>query len=277
MQIKKNLIILLFFFSKIQSSEIENKIQLHPFVANLAIGFLNATAENTITQPLDMIKNYAQQKQKTPLRLGLRALYRGFWTNTASYAPTVAMQTAAHGLTKDKLNPEISAITAGLFSALITAPTESIVIHQQNTGLSAKEVASKLIKENAYKKIFRGLTPTMLREAAFAGGYLAFVKRAKEILKEHGITNSIELTLFAGIPVGLATAVLTQPADTIKTIMQGNYKNNSTFRQEIQKLFEENGVKGFFRGLSTRAAIVAISITFLSEVNTWLHSKLNLN
>lgn len=280
MRSKKLLIFILSLSLKIQSCETQ-KIpitnQINPFVANLAIGLLNATAENTLTQPLDMLKNYAQQKHHTPVRLGLRALYRGFWTNTASYAPTVAMQTAAHGLTKDKLNPEASAIIAGLFSALITAPTESIVIHQQNTGLSAKEVAAKLLRENAYKKIFRGLIPTMMREGAFAGGYLAFVEKAKQILKNKGIKGNTELTLFAGIPVGLATAAVTQPADTIKTIIQANYKSNTSLRAEVKKLFIEFGIKGFYRGFYIRAAIVTISITFLSEVNTWLHSKTSLS
>jgi hypothetical protein len=244
---------------------------------NVFIGLINATAENLVTQPLDIIKNYDQQNHGfKPIRLGWRALYRGFAANTSSYAPTIAIQTAVHGAAENYMNPLASSTSAGFFSAFITAPTESIVIHQQNTGLKLIHVLNKLKREKHLHRLFRGLIPTMIRESSFAGGYLVCVQKAKEfIAKKYGIDNRIALAFIAGLPVGLSVAALTQPADTIKTIMQGNYQENTTLIQECKKLYGDSGAKGFYRGFGARSAIVAISITLLNEFNILLHQLLN--
>lgn len=261
-------------------SNYSNPEQKHGIFTNFLIGAANAVIENSVTQPLDIVKSYAQQNQKLPkhanLSSQLKFLYRGFTPKTFDYSMAVATQTAIDCKVKPYTNEITGAIFAGVSSsALTTTPLELIAVQQQNTGLSTLEILKKLKKEGCLKKLHRGFIPTAIREGGFAGGYLAGVEKMKKIISEKtGIKNNLALAISSGLPVGLVITTVTHPADTIKTIMQGNYQSSTSTIQECKKLLKNEGLRGFFKGAQSRLGIITISITILNEFNIWIRTQI---
>ena len=66
--------------------------------------------------------------------------------------------------------------------------------------------------------LFRGLGPTLLRDAPFSGLYLLFYEKLKAV--GHGTVSSHAHHMAAGLGAGFLASLVTHPVDVLKTHMQ---------------------------------------------------------
>ncbi|KAI7870237.1 mitochondrial carrier domain-containing protein [Spinellus fusiger] len=115
---------------------------------------------------------------------------------------------------------------------------------------SISDAFSSIIKNDGFRGLFSGYGATFIRDAPFAA-----------------------INLSSGVAAGATATCVTQPFDMLKTRMQLKpfiYKN---LVQSAKKVFMEEGIIGFFDGISVRLIRKplnsAISWTIYEEVVRW--------
>jgi hypothetical protein len=82
-----------------------------------------------------------------------------------------------------------------------------------------------LASHGGFGAFFRGLTATAAREAGWTFGFLGLAPLVKHALREDSKffnRNDVAASLAASVLAGQAAALLTQPADTIKALLQAD-------------------------------------------------------
>ena len=72
---------------------------------------------------------------------------------------------------------------------------------------------------------YRGVTATAVREAGWTFGFLGLAPQIKHALREDSKffnRNDVAASLAASVLAGQAAALLTQPADTVKALLQAD-------------------------------------------------------
>jgi solute carrier family 25, member 39/40 len=162
-------------------------------------------------------------------------------------------------------------LAAGLFARTMTvtivSPLELIRTKMQSEKMSYSEVGAafkRLINQYGIRGLFKGLFPTILREAPFSSIYWTCYETFKRI---NGITQPDVLHAFIGGAIsGGFAAFITCPFDVIKTHQQiefgekfiysangnGNKKQLTGTMQTIRSIWRVNGISGFYAGLTPR-------------------------
>jgi len=135
--------------------------------------------------------------------------------------------------------------------------------HKYNGVLHALIVIGR---NEGVKGLFAGLLPTIIRDAPYAALYLFFYIKAKEWIQPLFFDGSpagkgiaaMTMNFSCGLLGGGLATLFTQPQDVIKTRMQlsrhkpmYNDKYGSAW-QTMKRMFNEEGLYGFFRGSSPR-------------------------
>ncbi|KAI8882410.1 mitochondrial carrier [Backusella circina FSU 941] len=144
---------------------------------------------------------------------------------------------------------------------------------------SLGDAFKSIIKKDGIKGLFAGYGATLIRDAPFAGIYLFFYEGFKSWAYEHSNQDQIPAILInmgSGVMAGSAATCTTQPFDMLKTRMQLKPTNYRNLIQSARKVFMEEGLIGFFDGISVRLIRKplnsAISWTIYEEVIRW-HSR----
>jgi len=279
----------------------------------------------TKTQPLHTLKNFAQDGRRLPLNPAV--WYRGWTAGVLMCVPmTVVQFGTARRLErlfeKRERGPEGSAADAdaeaisvkhttlppaarfaaawlaGAASGACIQPLDVMMTQQQKFGGSlietARRIANTEIKNRGgsigartrgFALFARGAWLTVAREAFYSCGYLASVPSLREARPD--------LPLAAcAVASGLGAAVLTQPLDTVKTVMQSNLvqPRDDAAVSDVRRaapaggrgaerlgglgygataaaLVNEGGVLSLWRGLVPRGARIVGATFILSLVN----------
>lgn len=162
-------------------------------------------------------------------------------------------------------------LCAGLFARTLTvtivSPLELIRTKMQSERMSYSEVGSavkRLVKQYGIPGLFKGLFPTILREAPFSSIYWSCYETFKRL---NGITQPDVAHAFIGgaISGGIA-AFITCPFDVVKTHQQiefgekfiysangnGKKKQMTGTYQTMRNIWRTGGVSGFYSGLTPR-------------------------
>ncbi|KAI9637615.1 mitochondrial carrier domain-containing protein [Dioszegia hungarica] len=120
-----------------------------------------------------------------------------------------------------------------------------------------------LLRQNGVRGLFQGFTATAARDAPYAGMYLVFYEKGKDLAgrlvkPEWGIPYAAQHSVSGALAAILATTI-TSPADVVKTRMQVNFTNHPTIRIAISKIYADRGLAGFFSGSSLRVSRKAAS------------------
>ncbi|ODV90952.1 hypothetical protein CANCADRAFT_114450 [Tortispora caseinolytica NRRL Y-17796] len=172
-------------------------------------------------------------------------------------------------------------MAAGLASAFITGPIEQVRIRLQTQSATNPQFKGPLdcmkqiIAASGVKGIFRGITPTLIREGHGMGMYfLAYEACLKEYCYKHNCerkdVSGAWLCGF-GAMAGYAMWLSIYPSDVVKSRMQTDALETTKQAYKTtwactKQLYKEMGVSVFFKGISTtllRAAPVNAA-TFLS-------------
>lgn len=129
-------------------------------------------------------------------------------------------------------------------------------------------------KEKDLRNFFIGSNAQLLRELpynAFQMTFFEFFKEKYQIFSVHNAWIALQdyrlVSSILGLIACTLAALLTQPADVIKTKLMTNLpskqikessKKESRFLKEVIQVYKEEGIPGFFAGLLPRLAIVSI-------------------
>ncbi|KAJ2996600.1 hypothetical protein HDV02_006362 [Globomyces sp. JEL0801] len=118
-----------------------------------------------------------------------------------------------------------------------------------------------MMREQGISSLWRGLTPTLLRDAPFSAFYWVSFETMKEKMflsyPNRSYRMDLGISFISGSVSGMLAAFLTHPFDVVKTINQAS-KGESVGVVEIFKhIYGARGLSGLYAGLIPRIAKVA--------------------
>ncbi|KAJ2766657.1 hypothetical protein IWQ56_003636 [Coemansia nantahalensis] len=122
---------------------------------------------------------------------------------------------------------------------------------------------------------FVGAVPTAIRDAPYAGLYFvlyeAIKSRERAMAQARGVLlPETTVTMVAGVAGGLSASYLTQPFDMVKTRMQLRPQEYRSVAQSFAKIYREEALAGFFRGISLRVLRKGIQASLVFTLYEWV-------
>jgi solute carrier family 25, member 39/40 len=184
--------------------------------------------------------------------------------------------------------PLVAGCSARCFAVTVVNPLELIRTKMQSEKMSYSEVGKafkKMVNQYGVRGLFKGLFPTIMRDAPFSSiywtSYEAF-KRFNEITQP----NLLEAFIGGGLS-GAIAAFITTPFDVIKTHQQiefgekflysanGQKKPMTTTLQTMRNILRTGGINGFFAGVTPRlfkvVSACAVMISTYEVGKTFFH------
>ncbi|WVF67493.1 hypothetical protein IAT40_002249 [Kwoniella sp. CBS 6097] len=134
-----------------------------------------------------------------------------------------------------------------------------------------------IYRTNGVRGFFQGFTATAVRDAPYAGMYLVFYEKGKDLIgRIHGIPNAA-LHSSSGVLAAVFATLLTSPADVVKTRMQVNPIEHPSLAKAVKRILADRGPLGLFSGTSLRisrkAASAAIGWTVYEGLLIFLRDR----
>lgn len=201
------------------------------------IGAMVGSTEQAIMRPSVFWKTELQQERFTLSRaLNPRYCYRGLPVAVMSIAPVTCIQYATtHACRKamraargdptssSELEKFVSGGTAGIVSTLVQSPVQLVEVNQQNHGGGMAATARRVLSTHGVRGLYRGGSMTATRECIFCTSYIALAPFVKGRLMERWPEMSEGAAVAAAaVASGSFGALLSHPADTLKTRLQGS-------------------------------------------------------
>ncbi|KAJ1913192.1 hypothetical protein H4219_005312 [Mycoemilia scoparia] len=132
-----------------------------------------------------------------------------------------------------------------------------------------------ILKTDGIKGFFSGAVPTAIRDAPYAGIYLFLYERIKTferdtMSKRNIIIPEALVTLSSGMVSGITASYITQPFDMVKTRIQIQPNLYSGMFNSFVRIFKEEGIQGFFRGISLRVLRKGIQAGISFTLYEWV-------
>jgi len=239
-----------------------------------------------ILQPFNYAKNMVQQK--LPISMNPAVMYRGVGANCVNMGSCTMVQFAVGGKMKSlvlqgqerhlTLAEEMGCgITAGTISALVGSPLELIMIQQQRKGGSVGATIKNITAVPS--NIGRGFVGAAIREALWTCGYLSIPPVVRRTLMEQypeRFPDNNTARIPAALLGGLFACYLTHPADTAKTLMQGDIERATygTMSQTVSKVWGESGIPGFYRGATFRYGRMVCAVFIMDFMKDFMSQLL---
>ncbi|OWZ14690.1 Mitochondrial Carrier (MC) protein [Phytophthora megakarya] len=256
---------------------------------NGVVGSLAGMIEMTIQQPWVAVKNAVQQGRPVPR--SIPALYRGLGVSLSSIAPVSAIRFAINGRLLRLVSGTDSAPTdqvkvlcstvSGATAAAITGPAELVMTLQQNNGRTFGATVKAVLETHGVARLLRGYPATAIRDAVWCAGYLALgplftreVHRLRPQTFGHydaaTASQKTSASIAGCLVAGLVVVPLTQPVDTVKTVMQGEAMKLPSGRgpsmfATARRIYHEGGVKRFYRGIVARGSRLVGAVFILGQ------------
>ncbi|KAL3656594.1 hypothetical protein V7S43_018592 [Phytophthora oleae] len=240
-------------------------------------------------QPWVAVKNAVQQGRPVPR--SIPALYRGLGVSLSSIAPVSAIRFAINGrllrvvsgtdtAPSDQIKV-LCSMVSGATAAAITGPAELVMTLQQNNGRSFWATVKAVVGTHGASRLMRAYAATAIRDAVWCAGYLAlgplFTREVHRLRPQTfgrydtATTSQKASASIAGcLAAGLVVVPLTQPVDTIKTVMQGEAMALPSGRgpsvlATARRIYREGGVKRFYRGIVARGSRLVGAVFILGQ------------
>ncbi|EJD35521.1 mitochondrial carrier [Auricularia subglabra TFB-10046 SS5] len=245
---------------------------------SLATGLVSGFTSTLVLQPFDFLKTQLQQNDAPPgiravvARSGVWGLWRGtvptLWRNVPGIAlyftaftqlrPVLARVPALQNNGRlssfgDALAGATTRVGVGFLLnplAVVKARVES----QRHAYSSLLDGLRSLAREGP-RGLFRGAGVSALRDAPYAGVYMATYQRLKLVGAQFGAladSHTVINTLSAASAAAFA-GIVTHPFDVLKTRIQvRDEARYRSIRSAIVYIWKTRGVRGFFDGLTLR-------------------------
>ncbi|XP_063111326.1 mitochondrial adenyl nucleotide antiporter SLC25A24-like isoform X2 [Cavia porcellus] len=245
---------------------------------------ISSGVTRTCTAPLDRLKIIMQvhSLKTSKMRLssvfeqmikegGILSLWQGNGINVFKIAPETALKIGAYEQYKKWLSFDGSRIgvlerfiagsLAGATAQTFIYPMEVIktrlIVAKKGEYTGVVDCIRKLLKQGGVKVFFKGYVPNLLGIIPYAGLDLAVYELLKNYWLEHYAENSAN----PGIAILLGCSTLSHtcgqlasfPLNLIRTRMQAEAlveKETVSMSQLIQEIYNKEGKRGFFRGIT---------------------------
>ncbi|KAG7665456.1 YMC2 [[Candida] subhashii] len=229
---------------------------------------LQSAPEGTYSGSMDVIKKLIKNE-------GFAGFYKGTLTPLVGVGACVSVQFSVNEFMKRHFDRKYNGAPltlgeffqcgaiAGFANGFLASPIEHIRIRLQTQTGETKlfngpiDCAKKLYKSNGFTHgIYRGLTPTLIRESIGLGIYFATYEAliSRELKKNKDwIRSDIpgwKLCMFGGLS-GYTLWIAIYPIDVIKSKLQTDSLTKPNYRGSIdvfRDVFAKSGIKGFYKG-----------------------------
>ncbi|MES2204028.1 MAG: MC/SLC25 family protein [Pseudomonadota bacterium] len=254
----------------------KNRQEQITFRQALFSGIVAGIAEVSANHPLWVIKTRIQ-RNFTPV-LQRQGLYQGLASNMITMVPLIALRIslatsfqnsyASNNESKNySLQLVLSALIGGSIPSMLSGPLEFIRTRQVTHGSDFLATYKKLIKKNGYAVLSTGLLGTMARDGIYTCGFFALVPILKKNLDNH-FDSDWSASIASKLLAGAIAAFASQPLDTAKIEQQMNVEYRQiSLTQAAKKIFNAEGIYGFFKGSTPRILRVISAVTIISTVN----------
>lgn len=229
---------------------------------NLSVGIVGGMTETFVLMPVLTWKFCSQEGRPLPKNIG--GFYRGVVVQAGNVAPITAVQMFLNGLfekyafgaTDTKPLSDVqkmgAACMAGACSSVVYSPVDLTMIHQQKRNLGPLQTLQWIYGTHGVGTVWRGMSAMALREGIYTAGYLGLAPvLTNKLQKMPGREEShLSNTLIGACIAGTVSALLTHPCDTAKTVYQADIEGvkYTSAIASAPKLFEEGGIRAFYRG-----------------------------
>ncbi len=263
---------------------------MHDLQKAALAGSAAAICEVGLDHPLFTLKTRLQDP-KIPAgakwTLNPRILYTGFVPNLLSMTPITVLQMGTAKVLENLLKGDtqeastqlqlLSKTGGGAFAALLANPMERIMAHMGDKKFF--KTTQHMIKQEGFKSLLIGFWGTAFRDGiftaayAFGGSYLA--KQCRPILPKEW-----QARLAGGVLSGVSAAILTQPADTVRTHYQtlpleNRPKGMLPMMSLAKDIFLKEGMLGLYKGGLPRGLRVVSAVCVMSAVSDKVTEALN--
>eukprot|EP00035_Acanthoeca_spectabilis_P039689 m.64243 g.64243 ORF g.64243 m.64243 type:complete len:500 (+) comp9707_c0_seq1:116-1615(+) len=250
----------------------------------LVVGGLAGAFECAVMQPIIYWKTVAQ----TRIKFSVKAMYKGLVVNAGSIGPISALQYAGNGVLLNLYvnlageNPTERAALgiaglSGAISSFVTTPAELLMIAQQRYSMTLAAAARAIYASRGLLGLFQGFTVTAVRESGWTFGFLGLTPQVKAALQEDSKfcrRNEVAASALASVFSGIVCVIYTQPADTVKTLIQvdcGIEPQKRGSFEAIKHLCKRDGITGLWRGAPARALRCVGGIFILGQCQSYLN------
>jgi len=239
-------------------------------VSGGVLGFI----EVMVNHPLWTIKTRMQGRR--PFTLNPEKLYRGVGFAAIGKVPLISTQIGMNQFIKKNFfsdNHELSStqrilssFSAGVTSSIFCCPTDMTLSNIRKDEVSAIKTIARLYSQGGVRKLYTGFLATMIREGFYATFFLAITPLIKKKIEPFCESN-LKAFILAGIASGIGAAIITQPADTIKTVQQRALESKN-FTDTFKFIYASYGASGLFEGFLPRSMRVVSGVTLLGVMNS---------
>jgi hypothetical protein len=234
------------------------KKKLLPY-ESLIIGSIGGTVETLIQMPLLTYKFCLQNNTKLPRTFSL--WYKGAAIQSSTVAPITAFQMMSNTLLTNhfitdnnvtyKEKVTIASISGG-FSSLIYSPIDLITIQQQIHRQNIRNTTRFILQQYNFTTFFKGLSPCIIRESVYTGGYLGLAPVISHSLQNNLDIDKSKTNLIGSVVTGTLSSLITHPFDTTKTVIQSNLGKNLKLFPTMKDLYNTYGIRHLYRGALPR-------------------------
>ena len=221
---------------------------------------------------------------------GWRALYRGMASPLAAQGLYKSVIFGVYGSTSRHLasrNPHnklhmwqvfACGAAAGAANAVVVSPVELVrnrlmverLDHVGSRRSTPVAVVRRVLATNTVLGMWRGLTPTVLRDGPGVGAYFAAfegTRRAVASLYGDAYATKPSVILLGGAVGGIAFWTVGLPMDAIKSVLQTS--EGTGISQVVRVIHRLNGVRGLYKGLSVAISrgIPSAAVTFYVQAS----------
>ena len=197
---------------------------------------------------------------------GFRSLYRGLDSALVGAAPKAGIRFGGNAWCKEQLKgPDgkltgtsqfLAGVGAGILEAIVAVtPMETMKTKLIESGLSFWPGLKLILKEEGIKGLYKGLFPTVLKQASNQGSRFWLFNQYKDFLLETWGQKSLQpvQSLLGGMAAGCFSVLVNNPVDVVKTKMQGRDASKYTSSLDcLQKILRSDGFAGLYRGAVAR-------------------------
>jgi solute carrier family 25 aspartate/glutamate transporter 12/13 len=220
----------------------------YSFMNGLISGYVGAIC----VYPIDVIKTRMQNInykngyhcfKEIISKEGYKSFYKGSFTQLIGIGPEKAVKFVVNDFISSQLydsplNKIIAGSCAGASQVIITNPIEIIKIQYQ-MNQNNKSLVQTIKSIGGIKNLYKGATVCLLRDIPFSAIYFPTYSYLKTKIDNYFLAASL-----AAVPA----AYLVTPADVVKTRLQTKTNNYLSILDCINKIYFNEGIKGFFRG-----------------------------
>jgi len=277
------------------------KPKVSPFL-NAVIGGITGAIEISITYPTEYTKTvmqlYPEMNKKgaitvareTMAKGGYFKLYKGYSALLLFSVPKNYVRFGAFSYARTHFFSDTQKKSHTFLCGLMAGASEALLVVTPQETLKTKLIHDMLSEQPKYRNIFHGIgtiarvqgfwgvyagaIPTVFKQSTNQGVRFVVFEDAQKMMNKI-VPVKVVADLSAGAIAGMASVMVNNPIDVIKTNLQGlqAHKYNG-FLDCFGKILKNEGPMGFYKGVAPRLARVTLDVGLTFAIFNSLKRKL---